>query len=44
VGTGVVGYRYVPSHGGFDFGIGFTPLFGEGGFLPWGGMHFGGVF
>jgi hypothetical protein len=44
VGTGVVGYRYSPADGGFVFRAGFTPLFGKGGFLPWGGMSFGGTF
>jgi hypothetical protein len=43
-GTAVVGYRYMPSKGGFNFGAGFTPLFGSGGFLPWGGVSLGGVF
>jgi hypothetical protein len=42
--TGVIGYRYVPKNGGFDFGIGFTPLLGPGGLSPFGGMHFGAVF
>ncbi len=44
LGTGVVGYRYSPADGGFVFRAGFTPLFGKGGFLPWGGMSFGGTF
>jgi hypothetical protein len=44
LGTGVVGYRYAPADGGFVFRAGFTPLFGKGGFLPWGGMSFGGTF
>lgn len=43
-GTAVVGYRYLPRKGGFNFGVGFTPLVGAGGFLPWGGISFGGVF
>jgi hypothetical protein len=42
--TGVVGYRYVPHDGGYDFGIGFTPLLGPGGFAPSGGIHLGIVF
>lgn len=44
LGTGVVGYRYSPADGGFVFRAGFTPLVGKGGFLPWGGMSFGGTF
>jgi hypothetical protein len=44
LGTGVVGYRYAPADGGFVFRAGFTPLFGKGGFLPWGGMSFGSTF
>jgi hypothetical protein len=42
--TGVIGYRYSPKHGGFVFRAGFTPLAGKGGFMPWGGMSFGGTF
>lgn len=42
--TGVVGYRYMPRTGGFNFGVGFTPLVGAGGFLPWGGLSLGAVF
>lgn len=45
--TAVFGYRYIPARGGFAFSIGFTPLMivGDGGgFLPWGGISFGGVF
>jgi hypothetical protein len=44
LGTGVVGYRYSPADGGFVFRVGFTPLVGKGGFLPWGGISFGGTF
>jgi hypothetical protein len=44
VGTAVVGYRYMPAHGGFNFGIGFTPIFGPNAFLPWGGMQLGATF
>ena len=40
-GTATVGYRYQPSDGGFIFRIGFTPLFGPGGFQPFGGISFG---
>jgi hypothetical protein len=43
-GTGVIGYRYLPHDGGFDFGVGFTPLFGAGGFAPFGGIHGGYLF
>lgn len=32
-GTALVGYRFIPAHGGLSFGGGFTPLFGAGGFL-----------
>ncbi|MGE0321699.1 MAG: hypothetical protein AB7S68_05310 [Polyangiaceae bacterium] len=42
-GTATVGYRYQPRDGGFLFKVGFTPLVGSGGFLPWGGISFGGV-
>jgi hypothetical protein len=40
-GTATIGYRYQPSDGGFIFRIGFTPLFGPAGFLPFGGLSFG---
>lgn len=43
-GTATIGYRYVPHDGGFNFKVGFTPIFGEGGFLPWGGLGLGAVF
>ncbi|MFI5309122.1 MAG: hypothetical protein ACHQ53_17330 [Polyangiales bacterium] len=43
-GTATIGYRYVPHDGGFNFKIGFTPIFGAGGFLPWGGLGLGAVF
>ncbi len=43
-GTATVGYRYQPRDGGFLFKVGFTPLVGSGGFLPWGGLSLGGVF
>lgn len=46
--TAAIGYRYVPARGGFNFGIGFTPLFIPGGesrsFLPWPGLGLGAVF
>ena len=41
VGTAIAGYRYVRPGGGFTFRAAFTPLFGEGGFLPWAGVAFG---
>jgi hypothetical protein len=44
VGTAVLGYRYVPRNGGLTFRIGFTPLFSNRGFLPWGGVSLGYVF
>jgi hypothetical protein len=40
-GTAVVGYRFIPAHGGPSFGGGFTPLFGVGGFLPWLSLNVG---
>lgn len=40
-GTATIGYRYQPSDGGFIFRIGFTPIFGSGIFLPYGGLSFG---
>ncbi len=43
-GTATIGYRYVPHDGGFNFKLGFTPIFGAGGFLPWGGLGLGAVF
>jgi len=42
-GSAIIGYRYTPVHPGFFFRVGFTPLFGPGGFLPWGGMSVGGL-
>jgi hypothetical protein len=44
IGTGVVGYRYIPHDGGFAFGIGFTPLFGSFGLIPSAGLSLGGAF
>jgi hypothetical protein len=41
VGTATIGYRYQKPDGGFLFRIGFTPLFGSGGFEPWGGISLG---
>jgi len=43
--TAIVGYRYVPTDGGFNFRAGFTPLFiaagGQSTFFPWGGIAAG---
>ena len=44
VGTAIAGYRYVRPQGGFTFRLAFTPLFGDGGFQPWGGAAFGFTF
>ena len=41
VGTATIGYRYQKSNGGFMWRIGFTPLFGNGEFDPWGGISLG---
>jgi hypothetical protein len=43
-GTAVIGYRYIPHDGGFTFNVGFTPIFGIGGFMPWLGLGFGAAF
>jgi len=43
-GTATIGYRYQPSDGGFIFRIGFTPIFGPGGFVPFGGLSLGYAF
>jgi len=43
-GTAVAGYRYSPSDGGFVFRVGYTPMFGKGGYMHWGGMSLGGTF
>jgi hypothetical protein len=40
-GTAIIGYRYAPKNGGFNFRAALTPLFGQGGFLPWFGLSFG---
>lgn len=42
--TAVVGYRYIPSDGGFSFGAAFTPLLRTTKFLPWGGIDVGYAF
>jgi len=41
IGTGVIGYRFAPLEGGFNFRVGLTPVFGSWGFLPWPGISFG---
>ena len=43
-GTGTVGYRLQPVNGGFLFKLGFTPIFGKGGFSSWVGMSLGAAF
>ena len=40
-GTVLVGYRLQPADGGFVFRVGASPLFGQGGFLPWGYVSLG---
>ncbi len=40
-GTGTFGYRFQPQDGGFVFRLVLTPLFGSGGFAPWGGLSLG---
>ncbi len=55
IGTAIVGYRYQPREGGFNFRIGASPLFGKGlglnannpsafGVLPWGYISLGWTF
>lgn len=43
-GTATFGYRYQKPTGGVIFRAGFTPLFGEGGILPWVGLSVGYAF
>ncbi|RPI75166.1 MAG: hypothetical protein EHM47_03370 [Ignavibacteriales bacterium] len=40
-GTATIGYRYQKADGGFLFRAGFTPLFNNEGFFPFGGISFG---
>ncbi len=40
-GTATIGYRYQPQKGGFNFRVGFTPIFASGGVLPLVGVSFG---
>lgn len=55
IGTVLVGYRYMPREGGFNFRVGASPLFGKGlglnannptafGVLPWGYISLGWTF
>lgn len=39
--TALIGYRYQQPEGGFLFRIGFTPLFSQKEFFPWGGFSVG---
>ncbi len=40
--TFIAGYRYAPVNGGFNFKVGFTPVYHpDVGFFPWGGLSFG---
>ncbi len=41
LGTATLGYRYQRRRGGFIFRIGFTPIFGANGVLPWAGVSVG---
>ena len=42
MGTFVLGYRYSPMGGGFNFKIAMTPVYHPDlGFFPWGGISFG---
>ena len=43
-GTAIVGYRYLPRSGGFNFRAAFTPIWGEGGYKGWAGVAFGFLF
>jgi hypothetical protein len=43
-GSGTLGWRYIPQHGGVNVGVALTPIFGNGVFVPWGGVKIGGVF
>lgn len=43
-GTAILGYRYQPIAGGWLFRAALTPLFSEGGFLPWVGLSVGRAF
>jgi hypothetical protein len=40
-GNITLGYRYAPAKGGFFFKAELTPIFGDGFFLPFGGLGFG---
>jgi hypothetical protein len=42
MGTFVLGYRFSPPKGGFNFKLAFTPVYHpDVGFWSWGGMAFG---
>lgn len=43
-GSILAGYRLQPADGGFNFRVGLSPLFGAGGFVPWGYLSLGGTF
>jgi hypothetical protein len=42
--TSVIGYRFQPIDGGLLFRIDFTPIIGNGKFLPFGGISLGATF
>jgi len=55
IATAIIGYRFQPRDGGFNFRVGASPLFGKGlglnannptafGVLPWGYLSFGWTF
>lgn len=44
VGTAIIGYRYAPVNGGFNFRIAYTPMISSGGIFNWGGISFGTLF
>lgn len=41
LGTGTLGYRYMPNDGGVTFKAAFTPLYLSGNFVPWIGVGVG---
>ena len=40
-GTAILGYRYAPRDGGFNFRFALTPIFNGNGFAPWFGIAVG---
>lgn len=44
VGTGIVGWRYAPLNGGFNFRVAYTPVIGSEGLYNWFGVAAGAVF